>query len=69
MEILTESQAEVLRGGWFAITVAPNVAPSIVITNALQTNAGVSVAIGLLGASPSAGLSQGNLLSLLAGVR
>jgi hypothetical protein len=65
MEILDESQAEALRGGWFAITVSP----SIVITNAFQTNAGASIAIGVLGASALAGLSQGSLLSLFTSSR
>jgi hypothetical protein len=65
MEILDESQAEALRGGWFAITVAP----SIVITNAFQTNAGASVAVGLLGATAFAGLSQNSLLSLFTSSR
>jgi hypothetical protein len=65
MEILNESQAAALRGGWFAI----NVAPTIVITNALQTNAGASVAIGVLGGFAQTGLTQRSLLSLLTSSR
>lgn len=61
MEILNESQAAIVRGGWFRITVAP----TVVVNNVVQTNAGASVAVGLLGGSPSAGLSQGSILSLL----
>jgi hypothetical protein len=65
MEILNESQASALRGGWWSITVAP----TIVVTNAFQTNAGATVAVGLLGGSALSGLSQGNILSLLSSSR
>jgi hypothetical protein len=71
MEILDESQAAALRGGWFAITVAPSIViiNAFQTTNAFQTNAGASVAVGLLGATAFAGLSQSSLLTLLTSSR
>ena len=65
MEILNESQAAALRGGWWTLSVAP----TILVTNVFQTNAGATVAVGLLGGSAVSGLSQGSILSLLTSSR
>ncbi len=61
MEILTETHAEALRGGGLSI----NVAPTIVVNTALQTNSGANVAVGVLGGRAGANFTQSSLLGRL----
>jgi hypothetical protein len=64
MQILTDSEAAALQGGFFTIAIAPTINVSTAVTNALQTNGGASVALGLLGGVAGSGLGQLNDLGI-----
>lgn len=65
MELITDTQAESLRGGrLFSITVAPTIVVSNAITTALQGNLGNNFALSAFGPA-SAALGQLNGLSSL----
>jgi hypothetical protein len=65
MQILNEAETATLRGGFFNITVAPTLNVDTAVTNALQPNAGASVALGLLGGIAGSGLGQMNSIDIL----
>jgi hypothetical protein len=65
MQILSESEAATLRGGFFSIAIAPTIKVDTAVTNALQPQAGASVALGLLGGGANSGLGQLNNLGIL----
>ena len=65
MQILNEAEAATLRGGFFNITVAPTLNVDTAVTNALQPNAGASVALGLLGGIAGSGLGQLSSIDIL----
>jgi hypothetical protein len=68
MEIITDIQAESLRGGrWFSITVAPTIVVSNTISTALQGNLGNAFAISPFGGPAFASLGQLNGLTALTG--
>jgi hypothetical protein len=65
MQILNESDAATLRGGFFNIAIAPTISVSTAVTNGLQPQVGASVALGLLGGGANSGLGQLNNLGIL----
>lgn len=66
MELITDTQAESLRGGrLFSITVAPTIVVSNAITTALQGNLGNAIALSPLGGPAFASLGQLNGLAAL----
>jgi hypothetical protein len=64
MRILNETEAAALAGGFFNIAIAPTINVDTAVTNALQPQAGASVALGLLGGIAGAGLGQLNTLGI-----
>lgn len=62
---LSDAQMAVLAGGRFSLQVAPVISINTAVVPALQTNAGASVGLGVLGGSGSALLAQLTGLSLV----
>jgi hypothetical protein len=61
---LTDLQAEAIHGA-SGIVIAPSISITTSLNGLLQTNAGASVGVGVLGGTGIAGLGQGNAIRFL----